>query len=122
MEELAPIAAMLVFAYAFGTVFYHVFGRPKKHWLQTMAYPVVGIFVGEGIWSSYMVAGPALWGVHPVVALFSTIIAVYLDGVVETREVSLQWLRKMPTFNISINGKESDKEHAKVGPSTETDR
>ncbi len=73
MEFLAPLAAMLVFAYAFGNVFYHVVGRSKNDRLQTMAYPLMGIILGEEAWGTYMSSGTEIIGIHPVVALLSTI-------------------------------------------------
>ena len=105
MEFLAPLAAMLVFAYAFGNVFYHVVGRSKNHWLETMAYPMTGIILGEGVWVTYMASGPAIIGIHPVVALASTMIAVLLEGVVESREV--RFWRYLSNLRISINGKDT---------------
>ena len=87
MEQLGPIAAMLVFAYAFGGVWYHVLDHTPSHWLRAVSYPLMGIVLGEGLWASYLPSGPGVLGVHVVIALFATLIMVSLDVMVESRKM-----------------------------------
>jgi len=109
MELLGQLAVMVVVAYAFGTAWYHVLGHPSSHWLRMVAYPLVGIIIGEGLWVSYMVAGPELLGVHVVVALFATFLGVSLDIVVKLRVVPFRYIE-----NLTINGNKSRGKNAKV--------
>ncbi len=105
MEQLAPLAAMVVFAYALGTVWYHVFKRPKQQWLQVMAYPLLGIIVGEGIWVKYFMAGPTFLQVHVAVALVATFVAVVVEHVVESKDLGFLW-RDMQHLRFTVNGKQ----------------
>ena len=79
MPELGNVAAYLVYGFSFGLVWYHLMGASNRDWLRMIGYPLVGVILGEAVWSTYMVSGPAVMGLHPVVALFSSFIAVYLD-------------------------------------------
>jgi len=83
MEQIGALAPMVVFAYAFGMVWYHILKRPTTNWLRIIGYPLMGIALGEGLWANYMVSGPSVLGIHIVVALFATLIAVGLDIAVE---------------------------------------
>ena len=123
MEQLALVAAMVVFAYAFGMVWYHALGRPSTDWLRTMAYPLVGIIIGEGLWANYLPAGPAVSGAHVVVALFASFLAVSLDVILESGKAPFLFRRiqhlamngggRMPT--IKLQWKPSDKSQARQG-------
>jgi hypothetical protein len=79
MEQIGELAPMVVFAYAFGLVWSQILRRPRVEWLRMLGYPLVGVILGEGLWASNMVAGPSVLGVHVVVALVATLLAVGLD-------------------------------------------
>ncbi len=111
MEQLAPVVTMVVFAYAFGVVWHHVLERPSTHWLRMVGYPLVGIILGEGLWASYLVAGPEILGIHVVVALFATFTAVSLEAVVESRKVPFPFRF---IENLTINGNKSRRKNARA--------
>ena len=113
MEQFTPLVAMLVLAFAFGSMWYQLFGHTKTHWLKTMAFPLVGVIIGEGIWANYQMAGPEIVGIHPAVAVFSTMLAVWVEGVMESLG-GLQFLRRIPSFQITVNGKTAHKQRAKT--------
>ncbi len=119
MEQLAPVAAMVVFAYAFGGVWYQVLGRPSTQWLRMVVYPLLGIILGEGLWASYLASGPEFLGIHVVVALSATFIAVSLDILLETLGVPYPFRF---IENLSSNGNKSRKEKAEAASLVEAER
>ena len=108
MEQLGPALTLVVFA--FGMVWYHVLNHPTTNWLRMVGYPLVGIILGEGLWANYLVNGPELLGVHVVVALFTTFVAVSLDIVVQTSggRFPLRYLQSLP-ISVSRNRRQDGK-------------
>ncbi len=87
MDQLGPVAAVVVVAYGFGAFWYHLLGQPHASWQRMLVFPLVGVILGEAIWVPYFAAGPQALGLHVVVALFASLIAVYVDIVHETGEI-----------------------------------
>ncbi|MFQ5872508.1 MAG: hypothetical protein ACE5JL_01710 [Dehalococcoidia bacterium] len=110
MEQLGPIATYVVFAYGFGFVWYHILDRPVTSWLRMPAYPLLGIILGEGLWATYLVSGPAVLGIHVVVALFATFAAVLLDVLVETGPIRkpIRYMMGL-RVNVNVDGREQPK-------------
>lgn len=79
MVQIGELAPMVVFAYSFGLVWYHILRRLPTNWLRMLGYPLMGIVLGEGLWASNLAAGPSVLGVHVAVALVATLLAVGLD-------------------------------------------
>jgi len=119
MVQLTPVIAMVMFAYAFGTVWYRVLGHPPTDLLRMMAYPLIGIILGEGLWVSYFVAGPEVLGIHVVVALFTTFIAVSLDIAVESRGVIIPFRY---IEHLAVNGSKKRRKNAESVASAEARR
>ena len=112
MEQIGELAPMVVFAYAFGLVWHHIFRRQTTNWLRMLGYPLMGIVLGEGFWATNMVAGPSVLGVHIAVALVATLLAVGLD-------IAVGYSQSAGGFHINVrvgeqNGQASDKVAARI--------
>ena len=91
MTDLGPVAAMVAFAYAFGSVWYHLLGHPPVSSLRRIGYPLMAIILGEGFWVGTYVAGPEVLGIHVAVASIATFLAVYLDIARGSRGAIFPW-------------------------------
>ena len=54
-------------------------GYQRDKWYQVLPFAVTGVLRGTALWAGYFTAGPAMLGIHPVVALFAIPIAITAD-------------------------------------------
>ncbi len=117
METFTVLVMVFAIAYAWGTVCYQFLGFQRDKWYQVLPFAVTGVLVGEALWAGYFVAGPAMLGIHPVVALFAIPVAITAD--LMHRGVGIgaftQNFRNGPTTLHSVEGgqkSESDQQRA----------
>ena len=79
MLELGFVIYLLAFGYALGIMWYHLFDYRVGDWMRIIAFPFLGVVIGEGLWVPNMASGPAFFGVHVFVAISASLIAVLVD-------------------------------------------
>lgn len=79
MEMFTVLVMVFAIAYAWGTVCYQFLGYQRDKWYEVLPFAVSGVLLGEALWAGYFAAGPALLGIHPVVALFAIPVAITAD-------------------------------------------
>ncbi len=91
MPELGPVAYLLAVSYGMGVLWYTLLGRNYTGWMRMTAFPLLGLIIGEAIFSRYLTGGVGrglvFYGVHLYVALISTFIAATVD-------LGVTWLAK----------------------------
>lgn len=91
MPELGFIVYLIGVSYGMGVLWYTLLGRNYTGWMRMAAFPLLGVIVGEAVWSRYLAggvgAGLVFYNIHIYVALVSTFIGALLD-------VSISWLAK----------------------------
>ena len=91
MPELGPVAYLLAVSYGMGVLWYTLLGRNYTGWMRMTAFPLLGLIIGEAIFSRYLSGGVGrglvIYGVHLYVALIATFIASMVD-------VAVTWVAK----------------------------
>jgi hypothetical protein len=66
-----------------GMLWYTLLGRHYTSWARMAAFPLVGVVIGEAIWTKYLAGaigeGLVFFGLHIYVALISSFIATLID-------------------------------------------
>ena len=125
MIDLGNVAALGVFAFAFGTFWYEFLRRSQSDKLRVTAISLFGIVVAETIVADGVAGGPMVLGLHPFAALIASFTAVYLDVAWQERKLwpwtvikDLQLLARpfkaVPRVKVSVGGDESEKAPASV--------
>jgi L-cystine uptake protein TcyP (sodium:dicarboxylate symporter family) len=74
-----------------GVLWYTLLGRNYTGWMRMTAFPLLGLIIGEAIFSRYLSGGVGrglvIYGVHLYVALIATFIAAMVD-------VAVTWVAK----------------------------
>lgn len=78
MIEIGNVVAVLAASFGLGVFWYEFLRRPQKDRYRLTAISFVGVLIGEGIVTSGVAGGPAVYGLHPVAALISSFAAIYL--------------------------------------------
>lgn len=116
MIEVGNVVAVVAASFALGILWYEFLRRPQKDKLKLTAISFAGVLIGEALVSAGLRGGPAAYGLHPVTALVSSFIAVYLHTAWAEKKVwpweiigeldSLKSaLETVPVFRISIGSK-----------------
>ncbi|MDA1279450.1 MAG: hypothetical protein O3B95_05335 [Chloroflexi bacterium] len=79
MIDIGNVAALVVMGFVFGTFSYELLRRPQKDRLHLTGMSLFGVILGEAVATSGIAGGPAVMGLHPIAAMISSFIAVYLD-------------------------------------------
>ena len=89
MPELGAVAYLIAVSYGMGVLWYTLLGRNYTGWMRMTAFPLLGLIVGQAIFSRYLAGGGGLvfYGIHLYVALIATFIASMVD-------IGVSWLAK----------------------------
>ncbi|HZA25864.1 MAG TPA: hypothetical protein VFA32_25255 [Dehalococcoidia bacterium] len=83
MPELGFVVYLIAISYAMGMLWYTLLGRGYSTWTRMVAFPLVGVVIGEAIWSGYLAGavgeGLVFFNLHIYVALVSTFVAALID-------------------------------------------
>ena len=82
--ELGTILLMVGLSYAFGVLWYDLLpGRlPEQIW-RVAAYPFLGMFAGEGLYSFFLLSGDIEFGgIHLFTAAVASLLAVVADWII----------------------------------------
>jgi L-cystine uptake protein TcyP (sodium:dicarboxylate symporter family) len=83
MPELGFVVFLVAMSYGMGVLWYTLLGRNYTGWMRMVAFPLVGLVIGEALWGKYlsgnMGAGLVFYDLHIYVALISTFIATLVD-------------------------------------------
>ena len=91
MPDLGFILYLIAVSYGMGVLWYTLLGRTYTGWMRMAAFPLLGVIIGEAIWTRYLsggaTSGLAFYNLHLYVALVSSFIGALID-------VGLTWLAK----------------------------
>ena len=83
MPELGFVVFLVAMSYGMGVLWYTLLGRNDTSWMRMMAFPLVGMVIGEALWGKYLTSnigtGLVFFDLHIYVALISTFIATLVD-------------------------------------------
>jgi hypothetical protein len=101
MPELGFVVYLVAMSYGTGVLWYTLLGRNYTGWMRMMAFPLVGMVIGEALWGKYLTGkiGPGLvfFDLHIYVALISTFIATLVD-------LALSWLSREHPIADTLKG------------------
>jgi hypothetical protein len=83
--DLASLLLMLGLSYGLGVLWYDLLpGQlPSRIW-RVAAYPFLGIWVAQALFAARFPADPAFGGIHLIMAVGGSLIAVIVDWVITT--------------------------------------
>ena len=99
MPDIGTVAYLIAMGYGMGVVWYTVLGREQTNWMRTAAFPLLGIIVGQALWTNHFSSnasqGLVFLGFNVYVALVSTFIGTIAD-------IGATWLAKEHTLNAAV--------------------
>ena len=91
MPELGFIGLLIAISYGMGVLWYTLLGKAYTSWMRMAAFPLLGVIIGEAVWTRYLSAsvgqGLVFSSFHIYVALVSTFIGTMVD-------LTVSWLAK----------------------------
>lgn len=91
MPDLGAVAYLIAISYGMGVLWYTVLGRNYTSWMRMAAFPLLGLIIGEAVWTNNLASnaeqGLIFLGVHIYVALVATFIGAMVD-------IGASWLAK----------------------------
>ena len=91
MPELGAVAYLIALSYGMGVLWYTLLGRNDTGWMRMTAFPLLGLIIGEAIFTRYLAGGVGrglvIYGIHLYVALIATFMATMVD-------IGVNWLAK----------------------------
>ncbi|MFQ6030427.1 MAG: hypothetical protein ACE5Q6_23375 [Dehalococcoidia bacterium] len=101
MPDLGFVVYLIAISYGMGTLWYTLLGRSVFSWMRMGAFPLVGVVIGEAIWTRYLAEaigqGLVFLNVHIYVALVATFIAALVD-------IAFNWLAKESHITDVVKG------------------
>ncbi len=91
MPDLGTVGYLIAISYGMGVLWYTVLGRNYTSWMRMAAFPLLGVIIGEALWTNHLSSSPdqglVFLGFHIYVALASTFIGALVD-------IGASWLAK----------------------------
>ena len=111
MPDLGAVAYLIAISYGMGVLWYTVLGRNYTSWMRMAAFPLLGMIIGEALWTNYLSSnaeqGLVFFGLHIYVALVSTFIGALVD-------IGASWLGKEHPVSDVFSGFQHS-QHPSVG-------
>lgn len=91
MPELGFVGLLIALSYGVGVLWYTLLGKTYTSWMRMAAFPLLGVIIGEAVWTRYLSAsvgqGLVFSSIHIYVALVSSFIGALVD-------LTVTWLAK----------------------------